>query len=348
MALLKNKIADIEFAEEDFSIIPSFKKYYVLTVNGPGENPVPVDIWSYAIFFYINFQKKDISEENVYLDGINIERYMEYFCEKQYISKIPEFITDFIIYDFQKTMKDNYGVHINIFALYGLCMYIKEIINRRLCILFKPTVKETIEELKGIDNINEITVTCKDGKTHHTTNELTKELFLKSLQDSNNIEYEFDHVERCVNIFSKEYAQVEFIRLVTNFLIHYFKINRRRNCVISIIEQRMLCFFLYFFEFTPAIVSESRIRQLMNSKIHLADSWFNLNYNNILNKNIYIYVALIPYSDWKNGRINPLEYKPIAFQSSNKKEKFIIKIGHDRQRISELITEIQKVMNGFS
>ena len=77
--------------------------------------------------------------------------------------------------------------------------------------------------------------------------------------------------------------------------------------------------------------------------MNICDSLFLMNNIPIpifKNSSAAIYLEFVPYSVWKNGRINALTYKPIGATSHEKKCSFSINMGHDKEALSRLLDEI--------
>lgn len=329
-----SKKGKITFALQDFTSDSEYNVFFAEDLTG---KCVPVDLWCYARYFYDKIQYKSLSKEMVYVDGIRLEKFIPFFIKEKQFSNFEEYIKESTCFGFQQEMEEKYGVHINWIALYGLCMYIKEIINRRLVVLFKPTIKETIDELICKGGFSSVTFESNNGVLHTTNNCLTIDTITKALQNSNDETYVFDKIARKVDVYSKEYGQIEFVRYISHFFHDFFEIKRRKNSYLTITEQRIICCFLKFFGFAPEIVQESRFRQLFSSKYKPVDHLLPLNIPEFFESNIYVYFELLSYSDWKNGRINPLTRK-----MTNEKENISINMGE-----SPDVSELLKVMEGL-
>lgn len=80
--------------------------------------------------------------------------------------------------------------------------------------------------------------------------------------------------------------------------------------------------------------------------MNIAESMLNLHFFGM--PQCSICVEFIPYSVWKNGRIDPLEYKPIAANSPTGKEHFTLKMGSDKERLSEIIEIVKVIRDCFT
>ncbi len=296
----------------------------------------------YAEYFYENIQENITSGGMLYIDGIRLDKYKEYFeNEKKYLN-ISNFLEDSTCCRLQQEMQELHNTHINWVALYGLCMYIREIIDRKLALLFKPTIRETLDEIGDKDNLDSITFNLKGGVSHNSDFFVIKEQIIKTLKECNDETYEFHKIVRKVDVYTKEYSQIEFVKYISKFFREYFpNVKRRKNSHLTTTEQRIICYLLKFFEFTPEVVQESRFRQLFNSKYKPTDHYMSLQFLGL--EKAQIYFEVIPYSIWKLGKINPQKSAELhrqIFQS--KKQKIKMNMG-EMPDISELL----KVIDGM-
>ena len=305
MSKIQEKQYIISISTEDFTY--DTKNNIVQTVDSEGKT-IAVDTWKYAIYFFENIQRKDISEHSVYLDGLRLDKFIEIFIKDKNHQKICTFLTDDYSCFLYREMQEKYGTYINWVALYGLCAYIREIINRRYALLLKPTLKDTIEEIGGLDNLESVTFNLKNGNKHSTDFCEVKELIVNSLEGSDISTVGFDRIIKKIDVYTKEYGQIEFVRYISKFLHDYFSsVKRRKNSYLTITEQKLVCYLLKFFDFSPEIVTESRFRQLFNSKYNEVDHIMPFNFPGIIETKIKFYLEFIPYSIWSKGKINPLK-----------------------------------------
>ena len=83
MSKKQEKQYSISISTEDFTY--DTKNNIVQMVDSEGKT-VAVDTWKYAIYFFENIQRKDISEHSVYLDGLRLDKFVEIFI-KQWFGK---------------------------------------------------------------------------------------------------------------------------------------------------------------------------------------------------------------------------------------------------------------------
>ena len=151
-----------------------------------GQPVYGVDIWCYCKFFTEHIQLR--FHENGF-DGLTLYEYADLVENKQkgLLTKLIDFNKDGNVYDFQMEMRDKYNVHINAWALCNLCMFIDKIVHRKLIVLLKPTIADTIEEIQDLDSI---TFTNKNGKSTTTRNKALIEQVKTAIKPKEEIEYE--------------------------------------------------------------------------------------------------------------------------------------------------------------
>lgn len=328
----ENKKGMISFSSEDFT---SDTNNNVVTVTDPTGKTLTVNMWKYAIFFFDKIQYKTISDKSVYLDGIRIDKYIEYYIKEKKLLNLESFLMDSTCYGLQQEMQEKYNTHINWVALYGLCMYIREIIDRRLALLLKPSIKEILDGIKSEDNLKEIILSTKDGRKFQADSIELKKVIFCALKESPDESVEFYKIVKKVDVYTKEYGQIEFVRYISRFFHEYFsEVKRRKNSYLTSTEQKIICYLLKFFEFTPELVQESRFRQLFNSKYKPVDHLLPLSIPGFIKSKASIYLEFIPYRIWNKGPINPLKAKSIHQEANNK--MFTINMG-EKPDISEII-----------
>ena len=101
----KNKKGVINFSSEDFT---SDTKNNVVRVTDPSGKTLTVDMWKYAIYFFVNIQYKKISEKSLYVDGIRIDKFIEYYIKEEKLLNVKSFIMDSTCYGLQQEMQEKY------------------------------------------------------------------------------------------------------------------------------------------------------------------------------------------------------------------------------------------------
>lgn len=309
MALKKdeNHKTKLEFAAEDFSPVTDDS---IVVATDPTGAKVAIDIWCYADYFFANIQEKSVSGGMIYVDGIRIDKFKEYFVKEKKSADIAGFLEDPAFCGLQQEMHELHNTHINWVALYGLCMYVSEIISRRLALLMKPSIKESLEEIAAGGGVDSIGFNLKNGGTHTSDYNLVTERVMKALTECQDETVGLHKIVRKVDVYTKEYGQIEFVRYMSKFFHEYFsEVRRRKNSYLTTTEQKIICYLLKFFGFSPEVVQASRFRQLYNSKYSPQGHYLPLSIPGLVESKAMVYLEFLPYSIWKQGKINPLNEK---------------------------------------
>lgn len=265
-----------------------------------------IDVWSYCRFFADNIQIK--ITENQY-DGISLDGYADKVehSAAELLKKFAEFTEDGRICDFQQDMYKYHGVTVNAWALCNLCLFINEIISRKLVVLLKPTIADTLEDIEDLDSI---TFTNKDGSSSTSRNENLKTVVLSTLEKTKDSVYETERIADRKDVFTKELMQIEFFYYLSLFFNQYFKIKRRGELTNE--ENNIIGYFLNWFGLSPTIVTPSRLRQLRMGFMYVGMG--DVHQIPIGDKLVAVQWTFIKYKDWKHGKINPLkqEIEPLA------------------------------------
>jgi hypothetical protein len=100
-------------------------------------------------------------------------------------------------------------------------MYIREIINRRLAVLLKPSIKEILDEIKEESNLKDIILFTKDERKLKTDSSTLKKVIFNALKESSDESVEFYRIVKKVDVYSKEYGQIEFVRYTSCIFRRY-------------------------------------------------------------------------------------------------------------------------------
>lgn len=286
--------------------------YVSVVTDDSGEEFCKVDIWSYCRFFAENIQLK-VSENQ--FDGISLEKYAEKVeCNQmELLKKLTEFTEDGRICDFQLDMQEYHKVTVNAWALCNLCLFINEIIGRKLVVLLKPTIIDILEDVTELDSI---TFTNKDESSCTSRNSNLKYVVLSAMKKSSDSLYETERIANRKDVFTKELMQIEFFYYLSLFFNQFFKIKRRGELTTE--ESSIIGYFLKWFGLSPTIVSSSRLRQLRMGFKYVGTG--DLYQIPVGDKLVTVQWTFIKYKDWKHGKINPLkqEIEPLSKSDSIK------------------------------
>lgn len=178
--------------------------------------------------------------------------------------------------------------------LFTLCQYILYIIREQYVVLLKPTIADTLAELK---DVKAISFTNSDDKTVTTSNKNLIKQILNNLNVEEATEYEVDKIVKIDKVVDKSLIQANFTYYVALFLKEYFKDYPRRSncCMVSSIEQKLILYMLYFFGLSKSLLTDSRFRQLISQTQKI-----NVSYSFIPNIGV-VPVEFVKYKDWKDG-----------------------------------------------
>ncbi len=271
----------------------------VTTADGQVVNQI--DIWSYCIFFADNIQL--IIGGNIY-DGMPLRAFGDRIekNQKKHLETLFKFVKDKRIYEFQQDMNAKYGIKVNAFALCTLCEFINAIIHKKVVLLLKPTLSETIEQIKEFESV---TFHKKNRRAFHCNNNKVLKVVkdaISKMECKPTTTYEAYKVVDRLEVFTKEILQIEFSYYLSAFFNQFFKINRKAK--LTSIENKMIGYFLKWFGLSVEEVTEARLRQLrMNyDKFDTTASILNLGDNTVT-----VQWHIIKYEDWSNGLINPIK-----------------------------------------
>ena len=267
------------------------------------ENGKPVhsvDIWCYCKFFAEHIQL--MYDDNDF-DGLSLYEYADIVenNQKDHLIRLIDFNKDGNVYDFQMEMQKKYNIHINAWALCNLCLFIDKIVHRKLVVMLKPTIADTIGE---IYDLKSVTFTNKDGKSTTTSNNAFIEQIKGALKQEGKVTYEVDCIADRQDVFTKELLQIEFFFYLSTFLNKYFPVKRRG--LLTSAEMKMCGYFLKWFGLSAEVVTESRLRQFRMKFDQVSVG--SISILPINGKDVKVQWEFVKYKDWKDGKINPLKH----------------------------------------
>ena len=285
--------------ENKLIIYPDDINEVVKLTNGQVINKI--DIWSYCIYFADNIQL--MIGDKIY-DGMPLGVFGDKIekNQKEHLKTLIKFVQDKRIYDFQQVMETKYGTKVNAFALCTLCEFINAIIHKKVVLLLKPTLSETIEQIKEFESV---TFHKKNRRVFHCNNDAVLKVLkdaISKMECKPTTTYEAYKVVDRLEVFTKEILQIEFTYYLSSFFNQFFKINRKAK--LTSIENKMIGYFLKWFGLSVEEVTEARLRQLrMNyDKFDTTASILNLG-----DSTVTVQWHVIKYEDWSNGLINPIK-----------------------------------------
>ena len=234
-----------------------------------GEPVYGIDIWCYCKFFAEHIQLM-YGDNN--FDGLSLYEYADIVENNQrdYLVRLIEFNKDGNVYDFQMEMQEKHNVHINAWVLCNLCLFIDKIVHRKLVVLLKPTIADTIGEIHDLESV---TFTNKDGSSVTTKNKTILEQVKGALKHDGEDGYEVDRIVDRQEVFKA--------------------------------EMKMCGYFLKWFGLSAEVVTESRLRQFRMKFDQVSVG--SISVLPINGKDVKVQWEFVKYKDWKDGKINPLK-----------------------------------------
>ena len=259
-----------------------------------------IDIWCYCKFFAEHIQLM-YGDNN--FDGLSLYEYADIVENNQrdYLVRLIEFNKDGNVYDFQMKMQEKHNVHINAWALCNLCLFIDKIVHRKLVVLLKPTIADTIGEIHDLESV---TFTNKDGSSVTTKNKTILEQVKGALKHDGEDGYEVDRIVDRQEVFTKELLQIEFFYYLSTFLQKFFTIKRRG--LLTPAEMKMCGYFMKWFGLSAEVVTDARLRQFRMKFDQVSVG--SISVLPVNGKDVSVQWEFIKYKDWKDGKINPLKH----------------------------------------
>lgn len=261
-----------------------------------------LDIWTYCEFFAKHIQER---LDDVW-DGLSIYEYaekMERDNQLGLIKKLIEFTHDGRLFEFQRTM-EQYGVHINGFALCNLCMFVIEISRHHYAMLLRPTISDTLSEITELEHIEFVNA---DGTRTSSNNskllQYVRELLAEKAKEKQ--VYETECLTRMPEVMTRELTQMDFFCNMERFLQLRFPFKRGKRGTASLLteEYQMIGYWMKWFGLSPVEVTPERLRQLrMKSKKNQPE--FNIANLPLGEKTIKMQLNFIKYTNWRHGKIN--------------------------------------------
>lgn len=196
-----------------------------------------------------------------------------------------------------------------LFNISVLSQFLIERGKSRYLYLSRPTISDTLAELK---NVSKITFTNTDGSTVESkSTTLIKKVMetLEAEKESDALKCEVDKIVTWDDFADKSILQSYFVHDLAMFLNKYFPIKRKKDALISTKEVELILYLMKIFGLSAVELTNKRYWQLM--KIHKAIKSATCYGEMTINgKKSVAPVFFIPYSIWKNGKIEWTEDLP--------------------------------------
>lgn len=268
------------------------------------------NIYDYSQFFDNNFQDRIEGEYGkcvrigLTLEGFvaklesNPKRFNEEFIKPLY----TKIVADEELTKLQDEVEEKAGISIDFPNFYMLCLFVNTLVRDSYFLLLKPTIKDTIAELK---EVKEITITNADKTKVTLDDKALMDSVIKTIKEKaeDNNCYRIEKLVRIDSIVNNVVMQSKFAYLIALFLKKYFlDAKRRKNCcMVSEPEQRLILRMLTFFKLAPEkyTLSSSRFRQLISCyhDLKVDDDIVNFPMG-------YVRLTTVKYEDWHRKTID--------------------------------------------
>lgn len=291
-----------------------------------------IDSFKYAKYFsehlidYFTFTNEEGEEIKQY-DSITFDEFTNVYSKKNQDFDELGFMNKILgsekLSELQTTLA-NERKRVCMFNMCYLSLYILEKAKLRYLVLLRPTIKDTLTELK---KIKKVTFINEDGSKAESSSKILADTLIEAMESKDECtHYEVEKLVTWNEVADNRLMQSLFVYDLSVFLNDYFKAKRKKNALVSTTEQELIRYLMYFFGLTPVIVTDSRYRQLMMYYKKIVMQNRNINRINIDGKPRYIKFDFIDYQTWKSGKIDwtkhlTFEIKPgdtIQFQPRNR------------------------------
>ena len=238
-------------------------------------------------------------------DGLSIDAFGSRWNQdpEKFNKAVQKMAADKELNELQDEIEITVGIQIDLFNLYPLCAFVDAIVRECYFVFLKPTIKDTIAELK---EAKEISILNTDySKLTITNTKLLKTVTeaIKQTVDDNH-HYETERLVRIDELTNNVVMQSKFAFWVATFLKQYFPDAKRRKncCIVSEPEQRLILKMLSYFKLATSGVklTTSRFRQMIAYYKTL-----ELDYNVCSLPEIgTVHVTFVKYADWNKKDID--------------------------------------------
>lgn len=280
----------------------TYGQYFVTDENGiPLFNPFNyLDFYEANIHPY-NIYKSEVDELKIY-EGMTAEEFQEkykdgYLALFQYVLK-EERLSE---------LQDELEAENKQVCMVNLCILSLFLLERgraRYLFLMRPKIEDTLSALK---NVSKITFTNEDGTTVESTSKaLIKNVIeaLEAKKEGNKTEHEFEKLVTWNEFADKSVMQSYFVHDLAMFLNKYFPVKRKKDALVSTKEVKLILYLMKLVGLSTVELTNKRYWQLMKIYETINRQPTNLSKFNIDGKQIIIPTQYIPYSIWKNGKID--------------------------------------------
>ena len=283
-----------------YDTMDSFGQHIMVDDNGNAH---------FIIFDYLEFYDEKVrsrltdEEGREIYDGLTIDEFINGHCNDILEAITKKVITDKRLEKLQDELIDE-GKQVCMINLYVLCMYLVERNRKHYVFLLKPTIGETLAELK---NVVKVTFTNDDGTTVESSSKLLITKILEMMEANKEIyatNKEFMRLVTWDKLANNAIMQSCFVYDLSQFMNKYFSVKRKKDATVSTKEVELIMYLLKFFGLSKVELTNKRYWQLMNTYKRIKPNLDLCSFPTGDGDHIEMPATFMPYSLWRKGKTN--------------------------------------------
>ena len=262
-------------------------------------------------FDYLDFYEANIHSYNIYKSEVDeLKIYEGMTAEKKkkkhkdgYLALFQYVLKEERLSELQNELEAE-NKQVCMVNLCILSLFLLEKGRARYLFLMKPTISETLSALK---NVSKISFTNKDGTTVESSSKVLIKTVMETLETKSKIDetdHEFEKLVTWDKLADKSVMQSYFVHDLAMFLNKYFPVKRKKDALVSTKEVELILYLMKLVGLSTVELTNKRYWQLMKIYETINRQPTNLSKFNINGKPVIIPTQYIPYSVWKNGKID--------------------------------------------
>ena len=280
----------------------TYGQYFTTDENGIQVfNPFDyLDFYEANIHSY-NIYKSEVDELKIY-EGMTAEEFQEKHKDS-YLALFQYVLKEERLSELQNELEAE-NKQVCMVNLCILSLFLLEKGRARYLFLMKPTISETLSALK---NVSKISFTNKDGTTVESSSKVLIKTVMETLETKSKIDetdHEFEKLVTWDKLADKSVMQSYFVHDLAMFLNKYFPVKRKKDALVSTKEVELILYLMKLVGLSTVELTNKRYWQLMKIYETINRQPTNLSKFNINGKPVIIPTQYIPYSVWKNGKID--------------------------------------------
>ena len=280
----------------------TYGQYFITDENGLQVfNP-----FDYLAFYEANVHPYTILEledkEHKIYEGITALEFQEMHKVK-FWDILQPVIEDKRLIQLQNELQKE-GKQVCMFNMYILAKFLIERGKTRYVILLKPKISDILATLKGVSKIS---FKNEDGTIIKSESPKLIQIIMEAMEEKKDADQSNMEVEKVVTwneVSNKSVMQSYFVNDLTYFLNKYFPVKRKKDALVSTKEVELILYLMKLVGLSTVELTNKRYWQLMKIYETINRQPTNLSKVNINGKPVIIPTQYIPYSVWKNGKID--------------------------------------------